>query len=143
MTDEEIRQQIEQADVITLDYSKWSFQQRQANLPTDHVLWQQERDRVLSRQQSDNAEARQRHLNSLETARAAKLREYDAAIDAELAPERARLERAWLADHPNDTPADFEKKAWHHLKANLIEQRSAEAMEATKQQMAKTGRYSL
>jgi len=51
MTEKEIQEQNAKAeqDAITLDYSKWSYQQRQAKRPTDHSLWQQERDHVLSR----------------------------------------------------------------------------------------------
>jgi hypothetical protein len=47
-----------QQDTITLDYGKWSAQRRQQKLPTDHELWQTERDRVLERQRADNEAAR-------------------------------------------------------------------------------------
>ncbi len=143
MTDEQIKQQIAQGeqDSITLDYTKWSAQRIQAKLPNDHNLWQQERDRTLARQKWDNAAARRKYLEGLEIARNARQAEADAQIELELQPEKRRLQNEWLANNPNQTAADFEKKAWHLLKANLIEQRSADIAEATKQQLA--GRYSL
>jgi hypothetical protein len=145
MTDAEIQNQINQAtqDAITLDYGKWSFQQRQAKLPTDHDLWKQVRDRTIARQQSDNAEAGRKYQAKLEAAKAEKQRERDAAIDLELAPEKRRLQNEWLANNPTQTAADFESKAWHLLKENLIEQKSADIMNAEIQSQAATGRYSL
>lgn len=146
MTDlEKIKQQVEQAaqDAITLDYSKWSFRQRQAKLSDNHDLWQQERDRTLVRQQSENAELRRKYLDGLEQQRKAKQAETDAAIELDLAPEKRRLQNEWLANNPNETVADFEKKAWHLLKENLIEQRKTEAMNAEIQSQLSSGRYSL
>jgi hypothetical protein len=145
MTEIELKQQIAQAeqDIITLDYSKWSFQQRQANRPTDHDLWKHECDRTIARQQSDNEAARQRHLAKLDGDRKAKQDEADAQIELSLAPEKKRLQNEWLANNPNETAADFEKKAWHLFKENLIEQRKTEAMNAEIQSQSATGRYSL
>lgn len=145
MTEEQIKQSIAQGeqDAITLDYSKWSFQQRQMKRSDDHGLWQQERDRVLSRQQSDNAAARQRYLDKLESDRKAKQAETDDRIELSLAPEKRRLQNEWLANNPGQTAADFETKAWHLLKENLIEQRTSELMKAELQRQAETGRYSL
>ncbi len=76
MTDKEIQDQYNQTtqDNTTLDFSKWSAQQRRAKLPTDHDLWQQQRDAVLRRQQSDNAEARRKYLAKLDDERKAKRR---------------------------------------------------------------------
>ncbi len=90
MTDEQIKQQIAQAeqDAITLDYTKWSAQRIQAKLPNDHNLWQFERDRTLARQKWDNAAARRKHLEGLETARNAKKAEADAQTELELQPEK-------------------------------------------------------
>jgi monoamine oxidase len=143
MTDEQKKQQIAQfeQDEITLNYSKWSEQKRHANLPTDHYLWQTERDRTLARQRSDNAEAGRKYRAKLEAAKAEKRREYDAEIDRELEPQKQRLMREWLANNPNFTATDFEKKAWQHLRTNLIEQRKTEAVNAEIQ--SASGRYSL
>jgi hypothetical protein len=145
MTDEQIKQQIAQSeqDAITLDYSKWSAQRIQAKLPNDHNQWQIERDRTLARQRSDNNEARARHLNKLEAERKAKQADADAQTEAELQPEKRRLQNEWLANNPTQTAADFEKKAWHLLKENLIEQHNAASLEAEKQRQTETGRYSL
>ncbi len=145
MTETELKERIAQAeqDAVALDYSKWSGQRRQLKLSTDHNDWQIERDRTLARQQSDNAEARRRYLASLDAARSGKQREHDAEIDRELEPQKQRLKREWLANNPNQTPADFEKKAWAFLKGNLIEQREAAKMEHTKRQLSASGRYSL
>jgi hypothetical protein len=145
MTDDQIKHQIAQSeqDSITLDYTKWSAQRIQAKLPNDHNLWQFERDRTLARQQSDNAEAGRKYRATLQTAKDEKRREYDAEIDRELEPQKQRLKREWLANNPNQTASDFEKKAWAFLKGNLIEQREAAKMEHTKRQLSASGRYSL
>ncbi len=143
MTDEQLKQQIAQSeqDNINLDFTKWSFEQRRANLPNDHSLWQQVRDRTLARQQSDNAEARRKYLAKLDDEKKAKQAERDAQTDLGLAPEKRRLQNEWLANNPTQTAADFEKKAWHLLKENLIEQRKTEAINAEIQ--SAFGRYSL
>ncbi len=145
MTDKEIQQQIDKAeqDAITLDYTKWSFQQRQAKRPTDHNLWQQERDRVLARQRFDNAAAGRKYRASLETAKAEKQREHDAQIDSELEPQKQTLMREWLANHPGKTKDDFNKSAWIHLRQNLVEQRNNDVMNAEMQKQSATGKYSL
>jgi hypothetical protein len=145
MTEAELKLQIAQAqsDATTLDFGKWSFEQRRANLPTDHSLWQQVRDRTLARQQSDNEAARQRHLASLAGDRKAKQAETDAQVEAELQPEKRRLQNEWLANNPTQTAADFNQKVWHLLKENLIEQKNADTMNAEIQSQAATGRYSL
>jgi septum formation inhibitor MinC len=145
MTDEQIKQSIAQGeqDSITLDFSKWSAQRIQAKLPNDHSLWRQERDRTLARQQSENAEARRRHLAKLDDDRKAKQAETDALTELQLAPEKRRLQNEWLANNPGQTAADFDKKAWHLLKENLIEQKSADIMNATIQSQKASGRYSL
>jgi hypothetical protein len=144
MTDSELKQSIAQSeqDNITLDFTKWSAQRIQAKLPNDHDLWQQVRDRTLARQQSDNAETRRKYLAKIDGDRKAKQAETDAQIELSLAPEKKRLQNEWLANNPTQTAADFEKKAWHLLKENLIEQRKTEAINAEIQSQSATGRYS-
>lgn len=143
MTDEQLQQSVAQAeqDATTLNYAKWSFQQVRAKRPNDHELWQQQRDAVLARQQSDNAETRRKYLAGLEAAKAEKQRESDAEIDRQLEPQKQTLMREWLANHPNETANDFEKKAWIHLRQNLIEQRKTESLNA--EIKSASGRYSL
>ncbi len=143
MTDEQKMKWQSEQDNVTLDYSKWSFQQRQAKLPTDHDLWKQQRDAVLARWQSNNDETRRKYLAGLENEKAAKQAEADARIDAGLEPQKQFLKREWLANNPNETAADFEKKAWQHLRLNLIEQRNNEAFQAELQSQRASGRYSL
>jgi preprotein translocase subunit SecD len=142
MTEQE-KQQIAQAeqDIITLDFTKWSFQQRQANRPTNHELWQQERDRTLAKQQSENSELRRKYLAGLDEEKAERQRERDAEIDLELAPTKKRLQNEWLANNPTQTAADFEKKAWHLLKENLIEQRNADSLSAEIQRQKASGLF--
>jgi hypothetical protein len=140
--EEKIKQQSEQ-DSITLDYSKWSFQQRQAKLSTDHDLWKQERDAVLARWQTNNDETRRKYLAGLENEKAQKQAERDKQIDTGLEPTKQTLMREWLANNPNETAADFEKKAWQHLRANIIEQRNSEAFQAELQSQRASVRYSL
>ncbi len=129
-----------QQDDTNLDYGKWSFEQRRANLPNDHSLWEQVRDRTLARQQSENAELRRKYLDGLEAAKAERQREHDAEIDRELEPQKQRLMREWLANNPNFTAQDFESKAWVHLRENLLKQRENDSMNAEIQRLA--GRYS-
>jgi len=142
---DELQRQIERSerDAITLDFVKWSAQRIQAKLPNDHHLWERERDDVLTRQRADNAEAGRSHRASLEAARAAKLREYDAEIDREFEPQKLMMRREWLANNPNRTSEDFDRLAWEHLRGNLIEQRNADTRNAELQAQMATGRYSL
>ncbi len=145
MTDKEIQDQNNRAEqeAITLDYTKWSFQQRQAKLPDDHNLWQQERDRVLARQRSDNAEAGRKYREKLDAAKAAKRREHEAETDRQLEPQKQMLMREWLANNTDKTKDDFNKSAWLHLRQNLIEQAEADAYNAEIRQQSEAGRYSL
>jgi hypothetical protein len=143
MTDEQKMKWQSEQDQITLDYSKWSFQQRQAKLSTDHDLWKQERDAVLARWQANNGETRRKYLAGLENEKAQKQAERDKQIDTGLEPTKQTLMREWLANNPNETAADFEKKAWVHLRENLLEHRRNETFEAELQSQRATGRYSL
>ncbi len=145
MTDKEILDQFNQTsqDNTTLDFTKWSFQQRQAKLPSSHELWQQEHDAVLARQQSENAAVRRKHLDGLEIARNAQKAEAESEIELDLAPQKKRLQNQWLADHPGKTEADFNREAWHLLRENLVEQRQAESLQAELQAQLSSGRYSL
>ncbi len=143
MTEREKMKWQSEQDQITLDFSKWSQQRTRAKLSNSHGLWVQQRDDVLARQRSDNAEARRKYLAKLDDDRKAKQAETDAQIELSLAPEKKRLQNEWLANNPTQTSADFEKKAWHLLKENLIEQQKAASLEAEIQRQTSTGRYSL
>ena len=145
MTEKEIQEQNNQVeqDIITLDYTKWSFQQRQANRADDHGLWQRERDRVLDRQRNENVEARRKYNAQLEAAKTEKRRETDAETDRQLEPQKQILMREWIANHPGKTKDDFDKTAWLHLRQNLIEQSRADALDAHIKAETASGRYSL
>jgi vancomycin resistance protein YoaR len=143
MTDEQKMKWQTEQDAITLDFSKWSQQRTRAGLSNSHGLWEEQRDDVLSRQQSANAESRRNRLAGLEAAKNEKRREHEREIDVELEPTKLRLKRDWLANNPSFTESDFEKKAWHLLRENLIEQRKTEAGSAEIQALKATGRYAL
>ncbi len=145
MTENEIQKQNSRAeqDIITLDYSKWSFQQRRLKRADDHGLWQQERDRVIDRQRSDNANARARYLQDLENKKRAKQRADEAETDRQLEPQKQVLMREWLADNPDKSAEDFDISAWLHLRQNLIEQSRADALNAHIKAETATGRYAL
>ncbi|MDQ3131086.1 MAG: hypothetical protein M3Q99_10035 [Acidobacteriota bacterium] len=103
--------QIEQ-DTISLDYSRWSFEQPRANLPNDHNLWQQVRDRTLARQKSDNAEARRKYIAKLDDEQKARQAERDAenkpkqiAAEASL---KSSLKASYMAN-PAASDEDFER----------------------------------
>jgi type IV secretory pathway VirB4 component len=132
MTITELQDQINQAeqDIITLDYKKWSKQQRHSKLPTNRALWHTESDGVLLRQQLDNAESERRHLAMLDVIRVEKQREVDAEIDRELEPQKQNLMHEWLANNPDNSINDFNKLAWLDLRQNLIEIRAASAVNA-------------
>ncbi len=143
MTDLEKMTWQTQQDQITLDYPAWSQQRTRAKLSNSRELWEEQRDDVLSRQQSENAELRSKYLAGLEAKKAGKQAERDAEIDVELEPAKQRLKRAWLANNPSLTESDFESKAWVLLRENLVEEREADNREAIRNSLLKTGRYAL
>ncbi len=103
----------------------------------------QERDETFARQQIENDELRRNRLARLASAKDEKRREHEREIDVELEPAKQRLKRDWLANNPSFTESDFEKKAWVHLRQNLVEQRNTASLNAEiTAQMAK-GRHSL
>jgi hypothetical protein len=140
---EKIKQQMAQIqqDDTNLDYGKWSFEQRRANRPFSHELWLEVRDRTLQRQQSENSELRRKRLAKLDDEKKARQAETDAQTDLALAPEKRRLQNQWLVDNPTQTAADFEKKAWHLLKENLLEQRNADSFDAEVQRQKASGLF--
>jgi hypothetical protein len=126
MTPEEIKRRHEKQMRINtaLDFTKWSAERREAGKPHDHATWQTARDAVLFQQKWDNAKAHNQHLAELQEKRDAEERAIERRIDEELLPKKLRLKRQWLADNPTFTEADFESKAWVHLRQNLIEERT-------------------
>jgi hypothetical protein len=109
--------------------------------PFDHQSWQTARDYVLSRQRTENGVARYQHLSKIAEVKAAKQREHEREIDAELLPTKLRLKRDWLANNPTFSEIEFETKAWHLLKENLLEERETDAANAEIQRQLASGRY--
>ncbi len=85
--------------------------------------------------------ARERNLSKAEAEKAEKRRETDAAIDAELLPTKLGLMGDWLANNPTFTEADFETKAWIHLRSNLVEEREEAARDAELARQFTSSRY--
>jgi hypothetical protein len=112
------------------DYHVWFEHRRQAGLATNHETWKNEREAALARQKADNAAMRREYLARLEAQRADEQARYGREIEAELAEDKTRLRNEWLANNPTLTAADFERKAWHLLKSNLIAERENAQMQA-------------
>jgi len=92
---------------------------------------------------AENERLRDRYLAGLAAQRAADEAANDARLEASLEPERTKLQRQWLADHPDHSAEDFRSKAWPRLRANLGDQRAAELHEEQKAALARSGAYGL
>lgn len=114
------------------------LKQHQAALDAQAAAEQAERDRL-------NSEARARHLAALAAQRQAKADEWAAAQEQAFADDKARLQREWQAAHPEyrADPQAFDRLAWPLLRQNLIADRDAAVLEATKRQLRQRGGYSL
>ena len=82
-----------------------------------------------------------RRLAALAAKRAADEAANDARLEASLEPERTKLQRQWLADHPDLTPEDSRRRAWPQLRQNLGDERAAQHLEAEKAALRRTGMY--
>jgi hypothetical protein len=80
----------------------------------------------LAAARAENQKARDAYLKGLEDEKAEKEVQDLAALDAELASERARLQREWLANNPGKGQQDFLRHAWPQLRTNLVQQRERE-----------------
>ena len=92
---------------------------------------------------AENERLGARRLAALAAERAAAEAEQDDRLESALAPERDRLQRQWLADHPDLTPEDFRRRAWPRLRENLGDERAVEHLEAQKRALARSGAYGL
>jgi len=92
---------------------------------------------------AENERLGARRLAALAAKRAADEAANDARLEAALEPERARLERLWLSEHPDRTPGDFARRAWPLLRLNLADERASEHLEAQKRALARSGAYGL
>jgi len=102
----------------------------------------EEEQAARERQQSQayNASLKQQREERLEKERA---EQRERAIEARLADVKMRLMHEWLADHPDQVAADFEKKAWPHLRANLVDELRQADIAATKAKLLASGNYGL
>ncbi len=89
-----------------------------------------------------NAETRKAYLATLEAKRAAERRRAEAAVDDQLEPEKTRAKNAWLAAHPDKTPADFEATWTAHLRPNAVQELERRTGEAVRASLLSTGQYS-
>jgi hypothetical protein len=85
--------------------------------------WERQQAADLDAARAQNQKARDAYLKGLEDEKTEKAARDLAALDAELAPDRTRLQREWLAINTGKTEQDFLRHAWPHLRANLVEQR--------------------
>jgi hypothetical protein len=96
---------------------------------------QDERDR-------SNAATRKAYLDGLEAKRADERRRAEAAVDAQLEPEKTRTGREWLANHLGKSQSDFEQVWTAHLRANAVENLERAKGEALRASLLSTGKYS-
>ena len=90
---------------------------------------------------NDEAKARwQQKLQAEEDERKAQRQK---EIDQKLEPVKVQRMRAWLIDHPYETEKVFNEKVWPLMKANIIEEDQKEALRQLKEQMRRSGRYSM
>ncbi len=125
---------------------KTEMQRRQ-----ERVLDEQRKEREQREQQEradqdervrHNAETRRQYLATLEEKREGERRRAEAEVDRQLEPEKQRARNEWLANHPYQTPTDFENTWKQFLRPNAVENLERQAYEATKQALRATGKYS-
>ncbi len=119
------------------------FQQRLAAERREIAEREAEEATQLERQARANAEARARYLAKLDAEKAERHAANEAKLEAEIAPERGRAMREWLANHAGKTERDFMAQAWPHLRLNVIAERERQQGERVKAGLRATGRYSL
>jgi hypothetical protein len=95
----------------------------------------------LERQVQENDEARARYFAKLDAEKAERHAAAEAAVEAQIAPERASLMREWLAQDVARTEAQFNSHAWPQLRLNVIEQRERAAADALKASLRASGQY--
>lgn len=105
---------------------------------------QQAQERAAQREREEaNQEARRAYLKGLESQAAEQRAARDAEDEALLQPERTRLQRQWLSDHPDRTETDFLNRAWPQLRRNLLEDKANGLRDAEIARMMKQGKHVL
>ena len=127
--------------------SNWQTQQAisraNARLRSEREEREAQEAREREARKAENDRLRAEYLAGLEAERAERRRRDEEALDAELEPVKQRMKREWLANHPAATETDFERKAWPHLRANLLEDRREQLIARTQEQLRQTGMYRL
>ncbi len=128
---------------MSVNYSR-RFEQRLQQRLADEQREREEREaaeqEAADEQKRANQEARDTYRAGLAAEKEARRKQVDAEWDERLAPEKVREMRRWLAEHPSQTEADF-KKAWIHLRINIIEDRQRAEDEAQMAAMRASGNY--
>ncbi len=89
------------------------------------------------------AEAQRRFDAELAAQREAEERRHQALVEQALAPRKLVEQRAWLAAHPDKKEADFERIAWPHLKANILDADREEQLRQSAERLRNSGQYRL
>lgn len=106
--------------------------------------WQMEADerqRQEEQNRRENASLRERRLAKLEAMEKAQQAEREAKREAALAADKERERRRWLIEHPDHTTADFEQRAWPHLRAALLHAQEEAEREHLREHLQATGAY--
>jgi hypothetical protein len=99
--------------------------------------------REVEERREANEEARNRYLAKLAAEKEERRKVAEAKLEEQLAPDKARTQREWLANHPGKTVAEFERYAWQHLRLNIIADKERELAEQHMAALRATGKYSL
>ncbi len=99
--------------------------------------------REVEERREANEAARNRYLAKLAAEKEERRKVAEAKLEEQLAPDKARTQREWLANHPGKTVAEFERYAWPQLRLNVIEDRQHAQLEQAKASLRASGRYSL
>jgi hypothetical protein len=121
------------------------IEQRQREALAAMRVEREERERIAAREQAErdrsNAEVRRQYLAGLDAKRAEEHARAESAVEEQIAPERARAMREWLANNAGKTERDFMIFAWPHLRLNVIAERQRADAEALKAKLRASGRY--
>ena len=86
--------------------------------------------------------ARVETLVKEEAEKADRLKAQEERLEEALSPERERLMREWIANHPGKTEADFSRFAWPQLRPNVVAEREAHFRREQSERILASGQYS-
>ena len=122
-------------------------------LRLEHEQFLAQQDRALQEQfarreaedqerQRSKEESRRQWLLKLKAEEEEKGKVAEARLEEQLAPDKARIQREWLANHPGKTEADF-MQVWPRLRQGIVEDRRRELLETEREKMRTSGNYQL